>query len=323
MATRSASDEQRLPGTLEDFELLTDLAISLSTSVAGAETTERHFDYASHLLTAVCLAADGILRTHPESGLAETARRRVWNPVATAALARVLMEACLNLHYFCVEDISTEERELRFLIADLHCARERLHMSDAIRATHARFDIGPPSPDVAMEIAAAVEEADHVRGILRRQLDEARDQLQRNPHFKSLPARTQKMWAEGVYRADRYRGKGFAADLSERAKKAAFMPSVCDADYRLLSSYVHSAPSAIDQISAVGSDPRGMKDLVISAIIRNCCAYLAVCVRWFLSLFPELLPLVTQEMCARIDVCTSYVIGPVWLPSGGATGGSL
>jgi len=304
-------DRSELPGTLGHLERLTELAIRLSTASADRETAERRLDCASHIFTAACLVADALLRTHPESKYSSAAPRRVWNPVATAALARVLMEACVNLHYFSVEEISDDEREFRFLVADLHCVRERLHMSDSLRSERIGFESPPPTPEADDSFLAMAAKADLARESLAKQLEELRGRLRLNKHFQSLGEKDQKKWYEGNYAASgRYRGTGFALELRDRAERAGFRPSAYEAEYRHLSSYIHTAPSAMDQIAAFGPDREGMLRWVMPTEVRGCCGTLAVCIRYFISLFPETSRLVEPAMCDLIDFCSVYPTGP-------------
>jgi len=302
-----------IPGTLGDFTRLTVLACQLSEESAGQVPHAREIEYGSNVFTTICLTAHAILQTHPESGTSVGGLPRIWNPVATASLARVLMEACVNLYYFCVEEIEEEEREFRFLVADLHCARERLHMSDSIRAECDRFRRVVDQPTDAQTLHLA-ERSNVARSGLEDSLRSLARRLQANGHFCCLSGKERKMWYEGDYSGEgRYRGRGFHLELRERARRACFAASAYEAQYRYLSSYVHSAPSAIDQIAAVGQDPAGMRDEVIPSLIRQCCGLLAIAIRYFLSLVPDCSRLISTEAVALIDVCTSYVIGPVWL----------
>ncbi len=305
--------EETLPGTLHDFGCLAILAFRLSAASAGQAGSGRRLEYASHIFTAVCLTADALLKTHPESGPWSNAAPHVWNPVATATLARVLMEAAINLHYFCVDEIEEDEREFRFLIADLHCVRERLYMSDCIRAERDSF-----APRIGQEIhpegQRLREQADVFRANLHNQVHALITRLRANAHFQSLGEKNRRKWEEGDFsNAGRYRGKGFALEFRERAERACLASSVYDAEYRHLSSYLHSAPSAIDQIAGFGSDPAAMQDMVVPTLIRSCCGYLAIAIRYFLSLFPECTRLVDADACQLIDVCTTFAVGPVWL----------
>jgi hypothetical protein len=309
----SARQSDELPGGISDLERLMALATKLSAAANDQATSERHIAYASHLFAAMCLTADAVLRTHPLGSDSHGAKRKLWNPMATATLTRVLMEACLNLHYFCVDEISPDERDFRFIVADLHCVRERLAMSDAIRSDMEQLGRASAGTPDTSEVRDARVKADATRSELERQLTETVAQLLANDYKDQLSEKQRRNLVHGVYNEEgRYRGRGFALELRDRAARAGFWPSKYEGNYRHLSSYVHAAPSAIDQISAVAVDPDGMIHGVIPVLIAQCCGYVAVSCRYFASVFPQTATVIPSDMHELMDICTGFVIRTAW-----------
>ncbi len=134
--------------SLWDFEHLTQLAFDSLAEAEKAGAGSDELAYALQYFKGACYTADAILRLHPRSCYFAAWGRQVWNPTSLQVLARVLMEACANFHYFALDPKDDSERELRFILANLDCVREREDGAAHIEEQMAKRGAKPPSiPD--------------------------------------------------------------------------------------------------------------------------------------------------------------------------------
>ena len=105
-------------------EHLTALAFGVSNQLEKLDVTEGHLTFRA-IYKGVCFAADAMLRLHPESchhapwGRRDGIRRR-WPPWP----ASYSSDGCVALHYFALDEVPPEERQFRFIIANLHCVHK-------------------------------------------------------------------------------------------------------------------------------------------------------------------------------------------------------
>ena len=293
--------ENRVPGSIQDFGFLTAAAFELSKRAAGRRGVERRLEYASHVFVAVCLTADGILRLHPESGFyCAAGNEDVWHATAIAALSRVLMEACANLHYFALEEADADEREFRFLLADLHSESERLKWIKCLREERRRPQRRSGEEETASVFTSSPEHERRVNA-LPKTIEKLSEKLRSNDFCKRLCPSCRRKWLRGK--------QGFFHTRKQRAEQAGIARVCYEAEYGHQSAYVHTGPLAVEQIAAFRADDLEARALLIDAPIRSCCGYLALAVRHFLTLFPDIEEALPPEVCELVGDCVVYATG--------------
>lgn len=290
----------RFPGSIHDLALLTAAAFELSKKAAGRCGVERRLEYASHVFVAVCLSADGILRLHPESGFYRAAGdQHVWHVTGIAALSRVLMEACANLHYFALEDVTEEEREFRFLLADLQCHSDRLRWVTCLREER-RKQQGQARDGQAVSVSTSSPEHEREIGALPGRIERLSAELCSNDFYKHLSCSGRRKMKKQ---------HGFLHTRKERAERAGVARACYEAEYGHQSAYVHTGPLAVEQSAAFRADDPQARMLLIDMPIRSCCGYLALAVRHFLTLFPDLEETLPPEVRELVAYCVVYATG--------------
>lgn len=123
----------------------------------------------------------------------------MWNPTSPQVLARVLMEACANFHYFALRPKDDDERELRFILANLDCVRERED-----RAVHTEKQMekrGERPPSIPDDWSGLSIEEQHAllpwvqRAALPKALQYWKERLGQN---QFLPCAERAKWLEGT-----------------------------------------------------------------------------------------------------------------------------
>ena len=282
---------------LFDLEHLTALAGECINKVGMNELECPHRRAVVGAFKGAFLIADAVLRLHPKSCYYVDRGPQVWNPFALQAFVRVIMEAAVNVHYFADDLVTEDERKFRTIIATLHYLREREDTAKSLEASRAAK---PPVPNDWTGIPR--EEhfglfAQMQRELIPKQIAYWEDELTKNPHFQRLPNSEQEKWLEGKglfhKRTGRYIGgssrfdAGFALKLDERAKRAGVSGPRYEALRRQFSTYVHTAPHALDQTVWFRSFDWVAMQSQIGVPIVVCVAYLALAIKWFLKSSPE------------------------------------
>jgi len=303
-----------------NLENLTALAFQTLEQLEKLDVTEGYLTFARAIFKGVCLGADAMLRLHPESCHHAPWGRPGWNPTAMAALARVLLDGCVTLHYFALDDVTQEEREFRFIVANLHCMRER---EDSARIMEAGRPLEPP-PDDWSDVPQSeypVMKARLDRSQIPKQLEHWRDELARNNHFIGLPLGERAKWLDGkgLYNTHgEYGGggqdAGFVLRRRERARRAGFSMDRYDLLYRHLSAHSHIAPHAISQLRAF--NPGDKYSLaVIERSVQVASAAVAVATQFVTQAFLDCEVRVTPDLLSLLLVCRSLLLDvPAPLP---------
>jgi hypothetical protein len=314
-------DPERGRRLLHDLEHLTALAWSV-LGIAEKEAEDQPLSiYALAIFKGICLTADAVLRLHPDSSYSVPWGRKVWNPTSAAALARVIVEATINLHYFAVDDVSPEERQFRFIIANLHGAREDKDTAALIDAMHP--EEGPVPDDWSgLDLRQQHEMLPRLmRKQAPRKVEFWEGELRRNAYFARLSPAQQAKWLPGkrLYdRNGRYRGgtvdAGFVLPRIQRAERAGVVGPLYRVQQRHLSSHVHVAPHAVEQIRAFMSHDQIAIASLVHAPMALCASYLARATSYVLDLFPRCQSGISRELLLVLLVYAA-------LPGGDGTTG--
>ena len=170
-------------------------------------------------------------------------------------MIRALMDTYFAMYYVAVERISDEERDCRETSWRFHGEADRLFMLKLIRSGSPEL----PSLEVAV--------------------DALREQVVNLPSYRRLDAEIQKKIRKGE--------RPLHLSNSELATRAGISTDYYRAVYRYLSSYTHTYPYSVTQLAHLrGGDPESLH--LFSTALQYCLAFLAVAVRDFWSLFPDL-----------------------------------
>jgi len=281
--------------SIYDLEHLTQFAFDALAHVEQKGAGSDALTYALQVFKGVCYTADAIVRLHPKGTFYAQGGREVWNPTSPQILARVLLEACANFYYFAVSPKNEDEREFRFILANLHCARER---EDSARSVEKGRPAPPPIPE---DWSGLSTEEQHAllprlkRENLPSELKFWEDQLRKN---QFLPCAERRKWLEGTGLYSKKNGEyighrnyinaAFAGKTAHcRAKSAGIPDSVFWKLQRQFSAHAHMTPHAVDQIRGFRHvDSIGRRSLVDFPVMVS-TAVLALAVDNFVKLFPE------------------------------------
>lgn len=278
-----------------DLEHLTQFAFDALAHVEEKGTGSDELAYAVQVFRGACYTADAIVRLHPKGSFYAQGGREVWNPTSPQVLARVLMEACANFHYFTVGPKNEEEREFRFILANLDCVRERED-----RAAYAEKQMekrGARPPSIPADWSGLSSEEQQAlfpwaqRAKLLDSLQYWRERLRQN-HFLPCAERTKWLDGTGLYNKNgeyngRWKNAGFSGrPFYCRARNAGVPDGVLWRLQRQFSTHVHMAPHAVDQIRAFYSvDSIGRGSLVEFPVTVS-AAVLALAIGGILQLYP-------------------------------------
>jgi hypothetical protein len=163
------------------------------------------------------------------------------------------METYLRMFYFGVEKVTQAEGDFRAVLAQYHAQFQNVEIH-----TDSRM------PDEMLAPARAL-------------LDLTRNALKQNPHFQSLPEKWQERLLENPSRID----------LPKISQNAGISPGYHHSSYEFCSSFVHGSLYAMQLTENVNLQT-GEGKPYFRQIADIVCGYVALAVRDFKTLFPEL-----------------------------------
>jgi uncharacterized protein DUF5677 len=186
-----------------------------------------------------------------------------WDLPSCAAIARCILETYLRLFYFGVEKVDEAQGNFRSLLSQYHAQFQQLEI-----ATDSRM-----SQDLLVE--------------LRAMRDKARGSLERNEYFQGLELK----WKEKLIE-DPSRLK-----LPEISQRAGISPGYHHSSYEFCSSFIHGSLYAMQLTEGVNLQTGAGKEY-FRHLADIVCGYVALAIRDFKQLFPELPPLVPRLVMA-------------------------
>lgn len=242
---------QQAVNTLED---LFKFAFKLSKDTHGRRVDTRREEVASFIFTKICLHIYSILRLIPRSSYNKPDKDlEIWDNTSIAIIARALIEAYYTFYYLAVDEVDQNEIDWRFLLWDFHSANFRVEKLKLLGSTH------PELPQ------------------LEKNVQDLKKAIEIHPNFNKLDKGIQKKILKG----------DAPASLSniKIAEKAGINPNYHKATYDYLSSYIHTLPHSISQVSAI-QDTDTVIDL-IKPILDECIGYSCFAIRDFIKRFPD------------------------------------
>lgn len=240
--------------TVETLENLFKFALKLSKDTHGRNVETRREEVASFIFAKIGLHTHSILRLTPRSSYNTPDKElEVWDNTSIAVIARALIEAYYTFYYMAVDEIDQDEIDFRFVLWDYHSENRRLGKLQAIGSKHP--DLKQLEKDVE-ELKKAVERHFHL------------NKIDKSRHKKIL--------------------KGDVPTLltnKKIAEKAGIDPNYHEATYNYLSSYIHTFPFSVSQISSIENTDQILE--LINVILDECTGYLCFAIRDFVKLFPD------------------------------------
>jgi hypothetical protein len=179
-----------------------------------------------------------------------------WDLYSSAAIARCIMETYLRMFYFGVEQVSDPEGRFRALLSDYHAQFQQLEI-----ATDTRLPAELLAPLQAMR-------------------DSTRASLEQNEHFQSLRPK----WKEKLIKEPSW------LKIPDISQRAGISPGYHHSSYEFCSSFIHGSLYAM-QLTERANPQTDEGKRFFKRLADIVCGYVALAVRDFKEVFPELPPL--------------------------------
>ena len=254
---------------VKNLETLFETAYDLSKLNDGRKTEIKRELNGAYIFNKVCLHALAILRLLPESKYSETSETlKIRDYESIAVLIRAIMDAYYTFYYLAIDKVNEVETEFRFLIWDYHSCNRSLEMHQLAQNKDPRVSD------------------------LEKEVEYLRVQIREHPSFEPLSSERKRRIIKG----------DVPILLSNKriAELAGISVNYHQAMYIYLSSYIHSYPFAIIQISSIGSNAGKTVEL-LKPLIGDCTGFLSYAIRDFVKLFPEYQPKLDEFAKASIE----------------------
>jgi hypothetical protein len=176
-----------------------------------------------------------------------------WDLPSSAAIARCIMETYLRMFYFAVEQVGEGEGLFRAILTQYHAQFQQL------------------------EIHVDSHMPEQLLAPLRAMCDRARTALEGNEYFQNLEPKWQQRLLENPSRID----------LPKISQNAGISPGYHHSSYEFCSSFIHGSLYAMQLTEKVNLQTGGGKEF-FKQLINIVCGYVALAIRDFKKLFPEL-----------------------------------
>lgn len=123
---------------MNDLDLLCEALFLLTRDDIPKTEKSRKFEYSSHCLTAaiqnVLLLRNVLKKITFESPTRLNYSFRITNPITPHLLMRSIYDTFLHWYYYCVEEVSGEEEEFRWLLIEYFEKRDRCELMEIIKS---------------------------------------------------------------------------------------------------------------------------------------------------------------------------------------------
>lgn len=240
---------------VDDLYELTQVGIKLSNSVNGRKTDEWSYEYASQIYVKILLHVISLQRLLPDSNYFETnAPDRVWDIASISSLTRSVIDAYLTMYYLAFDTPPKEEHDFRKLLWDFHGEKKRIQQLECIGSKADGLN------DVKLLAAQLL------------------DKIKVNQFYLTLDTRIQKDIKQGK--------KGIYLTNTEICRKAKISEKYFKSLFIYLSSYVHTYPFSLSQISELTKDNSGATQLV-TTVLDYLIGFLCQSLKKYSSIFPD------------------------------------
>ncbi|PKH88261.1 DUF5677 domain-containing protein [Colwellia sp. Bg11-28] len=254
---------------VDDLYQLTQIGLKLSKSVNGRQTTEWSHEYASHIYVKILLHIISIQRLLPDSNYFErNAPERVWDIASISSLTRSVIDAYLTMFYLTFDAIPEIEHEFRKLLWDYHGEKKRIQQLECIGSKADGLS------DVKILAAQLLEK------------------IKVNQFYSTLDSSVKKDIRQGK--------KGIYLTNTAICKKSEISEKYFKSLFTYLSSYVHTYPFSLSQISALTKDNSGATQLV-STVLDYLIGFFCQILKRYSSIFPDTEAII-EEQKEKIDL---------------------
>jgi hypothetical protein len=254
---------------VDDLCQLTQIGLKLSKSVNGRKTAEWSHEYASHIYVKILLHVISIQRLLPDSNYFEKdAPERVWDIASISSLTRSVIDAYLTMFYLTFDAVPKIEHEFRKLLWDYHGEKKRIQQLECIGSKADGLN------DVKILAAQLLEK------------------IKVNQFYLTLDSNVKKDIRQGK--------KGIYLTNTAICKKAEISEKYFKTLFTYLSSYVHTYPFSLSQISALTKDNSGATQL-ISTVLDYLIGFFCQVLKRYSSIFPDTEAII-EEQKEKIDL---------------------
>lgn len=241
--------------SIKDYENLCKMCLHLSINTHKRKVESWREEYGSFIFAKITLHAVAILKILPNSPLFELPQNfKVWDLSSLAVMVRALIETYNVFYYLIMDKIDDSELDFRYLIWHLHAESERLRM---LR------EIGSANPAIK-----DIEES----------ITEYKEKLLKNPFYETLISSDKTKFRKGE--------SGISLTNSQISERAGISVNYYKSTYKYLSSYTHTYPFSIQQVSVFKADDEESLSLIKSQA-DTATGYLSYAIRDYVKIFPD------------------------------------
>ena len=235
----------KLQELIADFDLITGIALDLSQHFDGVETDNRRGKVSTYYLAKMVPECMSILRLLPGSRYTDVGA--LFDFPSFCSVSRNLIEAS-NLHwYYCIDNISAEISEFRFLLYDYHDYRSMIHVGELIGVDESSLKV------------------------LREKYSELKNTIKFDSTFNNISADVQRQILKGRKCSD--------IDHPEMTMRRGLDVEEFRGMYKLLSTNTHSTPFAINTLVDVRLKEDGGHEAFANLIFPYVMAFVADTIR--------------------------------------------
>ena len=254
---------------------LIDAAFRISISIQGKEVESRELEIGSRLFAKIISHTRAILLLAPKgpAGI-DAPTQELWDISSLAALARSEIDAYYVFFYVAMDEVNPVLKSFRWLVWDYHAESRRLKKLQLIGST---------SPAVA-EIVTLV--------------NELKAKIMRHEIYLNLEAHEQKKLRDAK--------EAVLSTNTELSGKARIDEAYYKNVFMFLSSYVHSHPFSVEQLTIFRAGDDDSLNL-IKIVIEYASIYLSLSLRDFTVLVPGACDFIDEETQNIIDIWVGVV----------------
>jgi hypothetical protein len=259
----------------KELKALIDTAFRIAINIQYKEVETRDLEAASRVFAKVISHARAVLVLAPKKPAGfDAPAQELWDLSSMATLCRSLIDSYYVFFYIAVDEVDEPTKEFRWILWDYHSESRRLKKLQLIGST----------------LPAVGEIVANVRRL--------KENLTNHPIYTGLEPSIQKRLrkpAEGIF-----------ATNSELSARAGIDEDYYKNTFMFLSSYVHSHPFSIEQLTEFRAGEDDSLNL-LKIVIEYTSIYLSLTLRDFTKLVPEVSEDIDEETQKTIELWSGVV----------------
>lgn len=259
---------------IDDFYFITEIAYDLSQQFDGVQTEDRKKKISTYYLAKVVPECMSLLRVLPGSRFTDA--EELFDFPSFCSISRNLIEAA-NLHwYYCIDSVDTDVSDFRFCLYDFHDEKSTMQIAKFIGAEEQGLDL------------------------LQEKCDKLKGTIKENAKFKSLLPEVQRQVLKGRKCSD--------MNQTEISECRGLDLETFNGIYKILSTNVHSTPSAISAIVHSRIHGKELHEALAGMVLSYVASFVADMVRtigkiWCLEFAKEeseeIIGLYSEGLCEK------------------------